>query len=212
MYNVIVLDTETTNDIESPLMYDLGFSVVDIESGEVLDSVSLVIAEVFLNKELMSSAFFAEKIPMYWVDIKSGKRQLTSYFTAKKALAEICDLYNVKAIVAHNARFDYKSCSCTIRYLTKSKYRYFLPYGIEIWDSLKMSREVFKTEEYKTFCVDNGFVTKRNQPKYTAEVIYRYLTKDINFIESHTALEDVNIETLILLECIKQGCVNRKLW
>jgi hypothetical protein len=43
------------------------------------------------------------------------------------------------------------------------------------------------------------------QVKLTAEIIYRFLTNDLDFVESHTALEDVEIETLIFAECMKKA-------
>ena len=47
----IVLDTETTIDFDTPLCYDLGFAVVD-KAGNVYESHSFVIAEIFLDEEL----------------------------------------------------------------------------------------------------------------------------------------------------------------
>ena len=90
----------------------------------------------------MSYAYFADKIPQYWEDIKNGKRELKTFFNIKKAFAESVKNFDVKIVLAHNARFDYRSLNYTLRYLTKSKYRYFFPFGIEIWDTLKMSRKV----------------------------------------------------------------------
>ena len=113
---------------------------------------------------------------------------------------------NITTVIAHNARFDYRSTNLTKRYITSSKYRYFFPYGTEIWDTLKMSREVLKDdEEYRKFCVENNFVTSRNQNRYTAEIIYRFLTNDLQFIESHTALEDVMIEKEIFAYCVQKN-------
>ena len=42
------------------------------------------------------------------------------------------------------------------------------------------------------------------RPRYTAEVIYRFITKDINFEEAHTGLRDVEIETEILAYLVRQ--------
>lgn len=78
MRKFIVLDTETTNSLDDPLTYDIGFAVID-EKGKVYESYSFVIAEIFLDKELMKSAYFANKIPQYWQDIKDGKRKLQSF-------------------------------------------------------------------------------------------------------------------------------------
>lgn len=209
----IVLDTETTNDIDCPLTYDLGFAVID-KNGNVYEKHSFVVADIFLNKELMESAFFADKIPMYWEQIKSGERTLTSFYNIRKALVSVMEKYKTKIVIAHNARFDYISTATTQRYLTKSKYRYFFPYGTEIWDTLKMSRKIFKDDEnYCAFCTENNYKTANNSNKYTAEILYRYLTNDNSFIESHTGLEDVLIEKEIFVHCVqKNPDIDGRLW
>lgn len=213
MENVIILDTETTNDIEYPICYDVGFIVMNTE-GEIYERFSYVVADVFLDEELMASAYFKDKIPSYWEEIKEGKRELKRFATIKKIFTETCKYYDVKKIVAHNCRFDYLSLQTTQRFLTSSKYRWFFPYGVEMWDSLKMSREIFsKCDEYGEFCYDNNYLTKRGQRRYTAEILYRFLNKDNDFIESHTGLEDVLIEKEIFLYCIKEKeDINGKLW
>jgi DNA polymerase III epsilon subunit-like protein len=114
--------------------------------------------------------------------------------------------YDIDTVVAHNARFDYTSTATTQRYLTSSKWRYFFPYGTKFVCTLKMAREIFgKDNEYIAFCEEHEFLTTYKKPKLTAEVIYRYLTNNVEFVESHTGLEDVEIETVILLECIKRN-------
>lgn len=194
MQKFIVIDTETTNDIDFPLCYDIGFAVVD-KKGRVYKKFSFVVAEIFFDKELMSSAYFSEKIPQYRKDIKKGKRKVRQIMTIRRILYQVCKKYNISVIMAHNARFDYKSLSLTLRYITKSKFRYFIPYGISVYDTLKMSRKFFaKNYRYVQYCKNNGFVTKNNKPKFTAEIIYRYITENISFVESHTGLEDVLIE------------------
>ena len=212
MEKFIVLDTETTNGMDDPLCYDVGFAVVDVE-GNVYESHSFVVADVFLDKELMSSAYYAEKIPQYWQDIKEGKRVLKRYGNIKRILYFTCKKWNVRAIIAHNARFDYGSTNTTQRYLTCSKQRYFYPYGVEIWDSLKMARQCFNNEDYDTFCYENDYVTKNGRKRYTAEILYRFLTNNIEFVESHTGLEDVMIEKEIFVYCMKVNPeVNGKMW
>ena len=59
---------------------------------------------------------------------------------------------------------------------------------------------------YRRFCEFNGFMTKHEvpRPRYTAEVIYRFITKDINVEEAHTGLRDVEIETEILAYLVRQ--------
>lgn len=205
MRKFIVLDTETANSIDDPMCYDVGFAVID-ETGKVYESHSYVIADIFLDeKKMMKEAYFADKIPQYWEDIKNGKRQLRRFKTVKKILKDVCDQYCVKIIACHNARFDNRSLNLTQRWLTSSKYRYFFPYGVKIWDTLKMAREVFgKDDDFGKFCYENEYLTKRGQRRYTAEILYRYLTNNNDFVESHTGLEDVMIEKEILVECLKR--------
>ena len=212
MEKYIMLDTETTNSLDDPNCYDVGFAVVD-KKGSIYETHSFVVAEVFLNEELMESAYFIEKVPQYWEDIKKGTRKLAKFNTIRKVLAETMKKYNTNIVIAHNARFDYRSTAKTQRYLTKSKYRYFLPYGTEIWDTLKMAREVLKNDvAYDNFCYDNNYVTKRGCKRFTAEILYRFFTGDNDFVESHTGLEDVTIEKVIFAECMARGAESGKLW
>ena len=212
MKKFIVLDTETTNSLDDPLTYDIGFAVID-EKGKVYESHSFVIAEIFLDKELMKSAYFAEKIPQYWKDIKDGKRKLAKLLTVKKILAKVMKDNHTNIVIAHNARFDYRSLATTQRFLTSSKYRYFLPYGTEVYCTLKMARQALKNNiEYDNFCYNNGYLTKRGCKRYTAEILYRFLTGQNDFIESHTGLEDVLIEKEIFSFCFANGITDGKLW
>ena len=199
---LIVIDTETTNSIDDPFCYDVGFAVVDI-LGNVYEHYSFVVADIFLDKELMSYAYFADKIPQYWEDIKRGKRELKTFRNIKKAFADCVKRNKVKIVLAHNARFDYRSLNLTLRFLTSSKQRFFFPFGIEIWDTLKMSRMVLNNlDEYGEFCYSNDYLTKRLCKRFTAEIIYRFITGNNEFEESHTGLEDVLIEKEIFVYCI----------
>lgn len=214
MYDLfMVVDTETTNSLDDPICYDVGFAIVD-RIGNVLEKYSFVVADVFLDKDLMASAYFAEKIPQYWEDIKNKKRILAKFSTIRKIFAQACRKYSIKCVCAHNARFDNRSLNLTLRFLTCSKQRFFFPFGIEIWDTLKMSREVLnKNSEYGEFCYTNNYLTQRLCKRFTAEIIFRFLTDNVNFEESHTGLEDVLIEKEILSYCINVNPeINGKLW
>ena len=205
MQKYLMFDTETTNDLECPICYDFGFSVID-DDGKVYERGSYVVADVFLDKELMASAYFADKIPAYWDDIKSGKRLLRRWQTIKSIVRDVMAQHQITCVVAHNTRFDYLSTATTQRYLTCSKWRYFFPYGTQFLDTLKMARATFsKDEQYIAFCEEHQFLNKYNKPQLTAEVLYRYLTNNIEFVESHTGLEDVEIEMQIFLECKKRN-------
>ena len=205
----VMADTGTCNtidnngklDMSNVLPYDLGLSVIN-EQGEVFEKVSLIIEEIYYGMpDLMASAYYADKIPMYDKEIAEGKRQVVNVYQAQKKLWELKQKYGIEVIVSHNARFDNIALKNLARYLTKSKYRYFLPRGMEYYDTLKMARDtICKEQDYLDFCMANGYMTKHKTPRAraTAEVLYRYITKNNDFIESHTGLEDCLIEGEIL--------------
>ena len=208
----MVIDTETCpldrslTDVRPDNMwcYDIGWAIAD-KRGNVYKTRSFVNADIFLDeKELMKSAYYANKVPQYWKDIKAGKRILTSFYKIQQAFWEDIKEYEVTEFFAHNMRFDYGTLNNTIRWLTKSKYRYFFPYKARVCDTLKMARDVFGTmPTYIRFCENNGYVTQYGKPRFTAEIIYRFLTQDTEFVENHTGLEDVMIETKIMAYCYK---------
>lgn len=200
----IVLDTETTNSLDDPIVYDFGWAVVD-RTGKVYETYSFVVADIFLDEELMASAYFKEKISTYWEEIKNGQRELKKFSNIRKIFRKCVEENNVNKFFAHNMRFDYKSVNLTQRFLTSSKYRYFFPYGAEICDTLKMARQVLKDNvDFDNFCYDNNYLTKRGCKRYTAEILYRFISNDNNFCESHTGLEDVLIEKEILRFCFQE--------
>ena len=210
---IIMIDTETTNDIECPIVYDVGFEVFDL-CGNTFATASFVNADVFLDNALMESAYFAEKIPQYWEDIRQGKRRLAKWYTIKNAVRKVCEAYEVKVACAHNAMFDNRALNTTQRLITTSKNRYFLPYGVEWWDTLKMARGLLKENDaYGEFCYVNDFLTERGVRRYTAEIIYKWLTGNLDFAESHTGLEDVQIERKIFEFCLRENPeIDGRLW
>lgn len=218
----LVMDTETCPvdktieevDPKNMWTYDIGWAVVD-KRGKVYRQRSFVNADIFLNeKELMNSAYYANKIPQYWEDIKKGLRILTSWYNIRKIFLADLEEFGIEQVYAHNMRFDYHTATVTQRWITKSKYRDFFPKHVEICDTLKMARDVIgKMPTYIQFCEMYGFLTKNGRPQFKAETLYRFITNDPTFIESHTALEDVMIEKEILAYCYRQHkAMRRRLW
>ena len=99
---LLVLDTETANTIEQPLPYDIGWAVCD-RQGNIYKTRSFIVAEVFLDmRDVMSSAYYAEKIPMYWDDIKAGTRKIATMWNIRKAMLEDMKEYKIKKVGAYN--------------------------------------------------------------------------------------------------------------
>ena len=217
---VLVLDTETANtiiqengkmDMSNVLMYDCGWSVVDTKGNVYLER-SFVNRDIFVyERELMASAYYAKKIPQYVKDLRSGKRKMASTYEIRKQMLADFELYRITEVVAHNTRFDLNALNVIQRWTTKSKYRYWFPYGTKMWDTMKMARDVIlKMPTYRKFCEEHGFLTANGQLSATAENLYRFIIKDPTFKESHTGLEDVQIEREIMFYCFRQHKKMRK--
>jgi hypothetical protein len=85
---------------------------------------------------------------------------------------------------------------------------------MDICDTLKMARSVIgKMPTYRKFCIENGYITKNHQLRFTAEILYRFISGNNDFVESHTGLEDVMIEKEIMAYCFRQHkAMKRLLW
>lgn len=205
---ILLLDTETANSIEEPIPYNIGGQIVDTE-GNVYERFSFLVKEIFLDeKELMTSAYYADKIPLYWAQVWNKEIKIATFQQIWMHIRRIMRKYNCHTVCAHNASFDMRALNTIQRWETKSKYRYFFPYGTKVMDTMIMARDVLASEpSYISFCEENGFMTNHSvpRPRLTAEVIYRYLTNDTTFEEEHRAFEDVKIETEILKYCFAKG-------
>lgn len=213
MDKYLVFDSETCNtprdergqlDTSSAQVYDLGGWVID-KDANVYDEFSLINDDVFFRlPEAMKEAYFANKIPQYMRDIWAKQRKVVNTWEMWKIFNQLIRTHDIKAVVAHNIWFDIKSLNATMRYQTKSKKRFFLPYGIELIDTMRLAEKtICKRDDYIEFCKENEYLDTKGKPRKTAEILWRYLSNDNTFEESHTGLEDVKIEAKIFAECMK---------
>ena len=187
------------------LAYDCGWVVADTR-GNIYRKRSFVNRDIFVyERELMDSAYYASKIPQYVEDIREGRRTMASTYEIRQVMLQDMEDYRTRIVVAHNARFDLNAYNVLERWTTKSKYRYWFPYGTVIWDTMKMATSVIlKMPTYRKFCEENDYLTPRGKLRSTAEVLHRFISGNNEFDEAHTALEDVLIETEIMAYCFRQ--------
>lgn len=77
---------------------------------------------------------------------------------------------------------------------------------IDIWGLA--CEKLINNDRYKSYCCKNRLFSDSKQYFSTsAETSFQYLTKQHNFIESHTALDDAKIESEILSKALKKGKV-----
>ena len=199
-------------DTSNVLMYDCGWSVVDTKGNVYLER-SFVNRDIFNDeRELMRSAYYGWKIPRYVEDLRAGFRTMSDTHGIRNAMLDDMKTFHITEVVAHNARFDVNALNVTLRYISKSKYRYWFPFGTIVWDTMKMARDVIhKMPTYQKFCAEHNLLTANGRLSTTAESLYKYITKDPQFVESHTGLEDVQIEREIMFYCYRQHKKMRKL-
>ena len=199
----LVIDTETTNSFDDPLVYDIGGAIVD-KNGHIYESFSFVIRDIFVyERELMRTAYYANKIPSYVQEIYNNARAMVDFYYARRFILNLMEKYNVHDVAAYNAHFDQNALNVTQRWLTKSKSRYFFPYNtnfICIWNMA--CQTLCQRKTYKEFCEKNNFISKRGTNYSTsAETVYRYLILDPAYEEEHKGFDDVLIELYIMKRC-----------
>ena len=198
----LIIDTETCNSVEEPIPYDIGYAICD-RQGKIYVKRAFVVAEVFCDmSDVMQSAYYADKIPSYWEDIRKGTKTLRTFWNIRKQILDDIKKYNVNIIGAYNMGFDKRAMNNLIRFVTKSKYRFFFPFGMKyicIWNMA--CQTILNTAKYIEFCEKNDLVSPSNNVYTSAEACYKYLTNNIHFEEVHKGLEDVEIEVEILQKC-----------
>lgn len=222
IHYIIGIDTETCNtqekkgklDFSKGLVYDIGWVITD-KKGKIYVEHSYIVQEIFYGEQsLMKSCYYAEKIPHYLREIKEGKRIVKSFFEIWKIFKAEIKLYKIDTIFAHNSFFDYTVLNHTLTYLWgKNQKKYFTSYNMVWWDTVRMAQNAVGIQKtYQKFCKEHGFMTNQKipKPRFTAEILYKYITKNNGFIENHTGLEDVKIETVILAYCFRQKKKMRK--
>lgn len=91
--------------IAKPLIYDLGWQVVD-RTGRVYAKKNYLISEIFSVPSVFDTAYYKDKRPIYLEKLDKGEILLTDWRTAVRELVE--DMDAVEGVGAYNAMFDFK--------------------------------------------------------------------------------------------------------
>lgn len=203
--NKLLVDVETANETDCALTYDVSTYMIDKDC-KILTQHAFVVRDVFNDmRDVVKQAYYANKIPEYIEDLQNHNREMRNFMALRRILLDEMTEYNCKTVVAYNCRFDRNALNNTLRYLTKSRFRWFFPYDTEFMCIWNMAcQTICQTEEYKTFAELNNFISNfgRNY-RATAETVYAFLTNNPSFSEEHKGLEDVKIENEILKYCLQ---------
>ena len=167
-----------------------------------MEEKSLIIKQVYDNKILFYTAHYKVKRPMYIKGLKGRTMKRQHFGHALRTMEKSMKKHNIQRVYAYNSPFDKKAFNFTIKYFGTRNI--FYEKG---WYDIHAIANNFihNTEEYKEWCIENGFVSPKNYLRTNNEKTYAFLTDNIDYKEIHTGLEDSKIEMFILNECIKRG-------
>jgi hypothetical protein len=202
-----------TSKFNDGLVYDIGFGVYD-KQGNTYCERSYCVKEIFNDKNLMNSAYYKEKLPKYYEELKQGKREIKTILEIRKIIKKAIEYFNIEMVFAYNANFDYTTLNNSIRYITSSFVRWFFPYGVKIGDIWHIACQVLGTQ--KTFQFEN-VRNENGNLKTSAERMFAYISQNEEFEEEHIGISDVRIEKEILIRCLKSHKkidknINRACW
>lgn len=198
--NICIFDTETTS-LDKPFCYNVGYLIVDTETRKVLLERDFVVEQIWYNRPLFSSAYYADKREIYVSAMRQRKTKMDKFGYICRQMRKDFREYEVKETYAYNSPFDEKVFNFNCDW-----YKNLNPFDeMPIHDIRGYAIEFIVDDDYKEFCTENNYFTDNGNYSTTAEVMYRYLTQNVFFIEDHTALSDSRIEMEILLYCLDRG-------
>lgn len=193
-----IIDTETANGLKNPLCYDVAVIVFD-KKGTELFRKNWLVSNVWNNERMFKTAYYAWKRPLY----DNIEKEIVNTYTFISEMNEIIDNYQVNFLLAYNLKFDLNSINKTVeRFTYNSKFNTENVEYIDVWNvAIDI---IMNNNSYKSFCRENGFISDAGNYKTSAEICYRFLTNIIDFDESHTAMDDCEIEKEIFMTCVKR--------
>ena len=240
-------DESTRKDIAiaKPLVYDLGWTIVD-RKGNVYDKRNYLIQETFFVPNIFNTAYYKDKRPKYMELLAQGKIETKCW---NDAMAEMIKaMRDCYAVCAYNAAFDFKKAipftEKYIKALYSSDYnkweqgqkwhiqkivngerksgtnpRYLKPIFeirgeqfpiVDLWAlACDFDRKLINIDKYRKFCLERKYWTASCVYfKTSAETAFQYLMNKYDFIEAHTALDDAEIESQILVKALSKGKVD----
>ena len=195
--NILVFDTETV-DVEHAFCYNVGYTIVNIETREKLLKRDYVIEQVWENKMLFSTSYYAEKKQLYINALRGRQAQIKHWGHTMQRMIKDIQEFNVEFAYAFNSPFDVRVFDFNSEWFKSSN---ALDY-VKTIDIRGLINKLLFSEEYKAFCEENGFYTESGNYSGNAETLTRFIRQDIDFVEDHTALSDSLIEADIILYMI----------
>ena len=198
--NIVVFDTETTS-IDKPFCYNIGYVILNAESGEELKRADFVVEQVWHNPMLFTTAYYADKRSDYVSAMRSRATKMDKFGYICQAMIRDFKAYEVQLAFAYNSPFDEKVFNYNCDWFKCNN-----PFdNVPIYDIRGYAHHFICDSDYKLWCELTEKFTETGNYSSTAEAVYQYISSDLDFIEAHTALADSIIEADILKACLILG-------
>lgn len=181
-----VIDTETKGGVKDPYCPTYHCGAVALSKREIKSKINIVV----ISNLDMETAFYGKQKREYYRDLLKDPSVVICFTEAeaKAVFSEWLTANNVSCVCAHNTSFDF--CRTFVRECVE---------GLEFFDIMFAFYDtIAQYAKYKKFCAENGYYTASGNCRMTAEICYRFVSGDNEFVEEHTALSDSEIEAEIL--------------
>lgn len=200
----LVADTETTGIGNKAVVFDFAYKIITRDR-DIIDR-SFLVRETITNPKIMLGAYmdshwrgmFGGKIFKHYIPaLHDHTIRIHSWRDIVETLRDDMLTYNVQVFSAYNLKFDIGALAKTASmFAGPDKVLAYRPDLLCLWQFA--CETVFQSRLYHDIAHANGWVSEANNVRTNAEKAYAFLTGELDFIESHTALEDAEIETEIL--------------
>lgn len=197
--NICVFDTETTS-LDRPFCYNIGYVIINTDDWSTLCARSYVVEQVWHNLPLFTSAYYADKRPLYVKAMRARTTIMDKFGYICQQMIRDFKNFEIVSAFAYNSSFDEKVFNFNCDW-----YKCNNPFDdIPIKDIRGFVHHFIIDDDYKKFCEKNNYYTETGNYSTTAETVYRFMF-DNDFEEAHTALNDAEIEAQILKVCSHFG-------
>jgi len=203
----MVSDTETTGLGSKAIVFD--FAYVIATRKKILLERQFLVREILTNARLMLGALFnsnwramfgGKLFELYIPKIATGEFQIYAWRDILEIMRDDISTYGVDVFCAYNISFDLGALNKTHRMLVEKNLNFSRLDLLDLY--LFSTSTLLNSQLYHDFAwkhgIAKGFITEADNVRTTAQATYAFLTGNPDFIESHTALADAQIETEIL--------------
>lgn len=200
--NILIFDTETTS-LEKPFCYNIGYVVFNTDTAEIVCKKDFVVEQIWHNTMLFVTAYYASKRDLYVSRLKGRKCVLDKFGYITQAMYRDIKQYEIHHAFAYNSDFDERVFEFNCDW-----FKCINPLEtVQVHDIRgHVHQKIAFDKTYQAYCDEHGLLTESGNYSTTAEDVYRFLTKNEDFAEEHTALADSLIELEILVACVEKGC------